>query len=138
MSQPDFNALNVGDTLPPLTLPPVDRTMLALFAGASGDHNRIHIDIDYARKAGQVDVFAHGMLSMAWLGRLLTNWVDQRHLRGFGVRFSGITHLGHVISCTGRVAEKFEADGERRVRLEVQTTNQYGDVKIIGDAVVAL
>ena len=45
---------------------------LALFAGASGDHNPIHIDIDFARKAGMPDVFAHGMLSMAWLGRLLT------------------------------------------------------------------
>ncbi len=45
---------------------PVDRTTLALFAGASGDHNPIHIDIDFARRAGMPDVFAHGML--AWPG----------------------------------------------------------------------
>ncbi|MEY3721714.1 MAG: hypothetical protein RL618_2233, partial [Pseudomonadota bacterium] len=49
MHRLDLRALKVGDTLPPLTLPPVDRTMLALFAGASGDHNPIHIDIDFAR-----------------------------------------------------------------------------------------
>ena len=67
------------------------------------------------------DVFAHGMLSMAYLGRLLTGWVDQRQLRGFGVRFVGITHLGHEITCSGHVVEKFEADGERRVKLEIQT-----------------
>jgi acyl dehydratase len=83
------------------------------------------------------DVFAHGMLSMAYLGRLLTHWVDQRQLRQFGVRFVGITHLGHQITCTGKVVEKFEADGEKRVKLEIQTTNQYGEPRIVGDAIVA-
>jgi len=133
-----FDAIQIGDQLPPLTLEPINRTTLALFAGASGDHNAIHIDIDYARKAGMPDVFAHGMLSMAYLGRLLTQWVDQRQLRDFGVRFAGITHLGHQITCTGKVVEKFEADGERRVKLEIQTANQYGETKIVGDAIVAL
>jgi acyl dehydratase len=84
------------------------------------------------------DVFAHGMLSMAYLGRLLTNWVDQRQLRGFAVRFVGITHLGHRITCSGKVVEKFESDGEQRLKVELQTANQYGDVKILGDAVIAL
>ncbi|MCY1445468.1 MaoC like domain protein [compost metagenome] len=138
MSTVNFDSVNVGDLLPPLTLAPISRTTLALFAGASNDHNPIHIDIDYAQKAGMGDVFAHGMLSMAYLGRLLTQWVDQRQLREFGVRFLGITHLGHVITCSGKVVEKFEAEGEQRVKLEIQTTNQYGDVKILGDAVVAL
>jgi acyl dehydratase len=138
MNKLSFDALKVGDTLPPLAPATINRTTLALFAGASGDHNAIHIDIDYARKAGMADVFAHGMLSMAYLGRLLTQWVDQRQLRQFGVRFVGITHLGHQITCTGKVIEKFEAaDGERRIRLEIQTANQYGDTKVLGDAVVA-
>ncbi|WP_442114116.1 MaoC family dehydratase [Pseudomonas sp. NUPR-001] len=130
--------IHIGDELPPLTLPAINRTTLALFAGASGDHNAIHIDTDYARKAGMPDVFAHGMLSMAYLGRLLTQWVDQRQLREFGVRFLGITHLGHQVTCTGKVVDKFEVDGERRIRLHIQTTSQYGDIKILGDAVIAL
>ena len=137
MSKPQFAAVKVGDALPPLVLPPITRTTLALFAGASGDHNQIHIDTDYARKAGMPDVFAHGMLSMAYLGRLLTQWVDQRQIRSFGVRFTGITHLGHQITCTGKVLQKFEVDGEQRVKLEVQTANQYGDIKVVGDAIVA-
>ncbi|ULU24172.1 MaoC family dehydratase [Dyella terrae] len=137
MSQITYDALQVGDSLPPLHLPPMDRTTLALFAGASGDHNRVHIDIDYVRRAGMPDVFAHGMLSMAYLGRLLTQWVDQRQLRQFGVRFVGITQLGHQVTCTGKVVEKFETDGEKRVRLEIQTANQYGEPRILGDAVVA-
>lgn len=129
-----LDAVQVGDALPALTLPPVNRTTLALFAGASGDHNPIHIDLDFARRAGMPDVFAHGMLGMAWLGRLLTQWVPQAQLRRFDVRFQGITHLGHVITCHGRVMEK-TAEG---VRVEIRSTNQHGEDKILGDAWVAL
>ena len=133
-----YDDVSVGQTLSELKLPAINRTTLALFAGASGDHNPIHIDIDFARKAGLPDVFAHGMLSMAWLGRLLTNWVPQTQLREINARFAGITHLGHVMTCSARVLEKFEKDGERCVKVEIQTANQYGEVKILGDAVIAL
>ena len=133
-----FDNVTVGEEVPGLTLPPVDRTMLALFAGASGDHNPVHIDIDFARKAGMPDVFAHGMLGMAWLARLVTGWAPQAQLRKYDVRFGGITHLGNVISCTGKVVEKFEKDGESRVRLAIISRNQFGQTKITGEAVVAL
>ena len=133
---PSFAQIQVGDTLPDVQLPPVDRTTLALFAGASGDHNPMHIDIDFARKGGMPDVFAHGMLGMAWLGRLLTNWAPQSRLRRFDVRFQGITHLANAISCTGRIVEKRDAD--RGVRIEVQSSNQHGQTKIAGDAWIRL
>lgn len=135
---PTFAQIQVGDTLPDLQLPPVDRTTLALFAGASGDHNPMHIDIDVARRAGMPDVFAQGMLGMAWLGRLLTQWAPQSQLRRFDVRFQGITHLGHAIRCTGKVLEKLEHQGERCVRIEIQAANQYGQTRIAGEALVAL
>ncbi len=133
-----YSNIQVGDEIPPLKLEPINRTTLALYAGASGDHNPIHIDLDFARKARQPDVFAHGMLSAAYLGRLLANWVPQARLREFSVRFTGITQLGHVPTCTGTVTEKFEANGEQRVRLAIRCGNQYGEDKLVGEAVVAL
>ncbi len=133
-----YEGVAVGDELPPLSLPPLTRTTLALYAGASGDHNPIHLDIDFARAAGMPDVFAHGMLSMAWLGRLLTNWAPQRDLREFGVRFSAITRVGERIVCTGRVTEKLERDGERLIRVTVTTANEAGEVKVLGDALIAV
>ncbi|TAM09385.1 MAG: dehydratase [Nevskiaceae bacterium] len=132
------DAVSVGDTLPPLRLPPVTRTRLALFAGASGDHNPIHIDLDVARHAGYPDVFAQGMLGMAWLGRLLTRWAPQSHLRHLEVRFRGITWLGNAITCTGHVVEKLEHGGEPCVRVEIQAADQYGQIKTVGEALVAL
>ncbi len=133
-----YSSVSVGDAVPTLVTKPISRTTLALYAGASGDHNPMHIDIDFARKAGVEDVFAHGMLSMAYLGRLLTGWVPQSQIRSFGVRFSAITNVADVITCAGKITEKFEQNGEKRVKLAITATNQKGVATLIGEAVVAL
>jgi hypothetical protein len=36
------------------------------------------------------------------------------------------------------VVEKLEQNGERCVRIEVQSANQFGQTKIVGEALVAL
>ena len=138
MANADLQAWRAGDALPPFTTEPLSRLTLALYCGASGDHNPIHVDLAFAQRAGMPDVFAHGMLSMAWLGRLLTIWVPQSQIREFGVRFVAITQVGESITCSGEVSEVFEVDGERRARLQVQTRNARGEVKLKGDAVVSL
>ena len=133
-----FDNVNVGDALPPLVLPPVSRLDLALYCGASGDHNPIHVDSDYAKAAGMPDVFAHGMLSMGWLARLLTNWAPQTAVRQYGVRFVAITHIGDAITCSGEVVEKAEVNGERRVKLALHTVDAKGETKLSGEAWLAL
>ncbi len=95
MQRPDLDALAQGSALPTLVEGPVTRHTLGLYAGASGDHNPLHIDQDYARReAGMPDVFAHGMLSAAYLARVLTRWVDPTAIRRLSVRFVAITHIG--------------------------------------------
>lgn len=138
MTPLNYETISVGDEIPSLTTPPISRTTLALYAGASGDHNPMHIDIDFARKFGMNDVFAHGMLSMAYLGRVLTNWVPQTAIREYGVRFASITKVHDKIVCSGKVVEKFEENGEKLVRLEIAALNQDGDVKLSGHAVIAI
>jgi acyl dehydratase len=133
----DYESLKPGDALPALELPPISRLDLALYCGASGDHNPIHVDIDFAKSAGMTDVFAHGMLSAAWLGRLLTNWVPQSAIRSLDVRFAAITQVGERITCTGEVAEIFEHEGQRMVRLQLATRNEQGAGKLTGEATVA-
>ncbi|WP_459986820.1 MaoC/PaaZ C-terminal domain-containing protein [Nocardioides sp. AN3] len=126
--------IDVGTELPPLELPPISRTTLALYAGASGDHNPIHVDLDNARSVGLDDVFAHGMLSMAYLGRLLTGWVPQERIRSFQVRFAAITPVHGRPTCTGRVVSV--QDGQ--ATLELAVTLADGTVTLTGDATVAL
>lgn len=128
----------VGTALAPLELPAITRTQLALFAGASGDHNPIHIDSDFARASGHPDVFAHGMLVMAELGRLLTANVPVGALRSFGTRFVAITRVHDRLTCRGTVAALEEVDGERRAHLDLSVVDHEGAVKLTGAAVVAL
>ena len=135
---PSFDQVHVGDALPAFETPPLTRHTLALYCGASGDHNPIHVDIDFAKAAGLPDVIAHGMLSMAWLARLLTNWVPQSALREYSVRFAAMTQVGERIRCAGHITEKFERQGERCVRLALSTTNAEGVIKLAGEAVIAL
>ncbi|OYD66658.1 MaoC/PaaZ C-terminal domain-containing protein [Rhodococcus sp. OK302] len=125
--------MKTGDVLPQLELAGISRTTLALYAGASGDHNPMHIDLDVARSAGMEDVFAHGMLNMAYLGRLLTNYVPQENIRSYSVRFASITPLHGKPTCTAAVT-KVE-DGVAHLDLTVALAD--GTVTLRGDAVVA-
>ncbi|KKW65810.1 dehydratase [Mycolicibacterium elephantis] len=128
----------VGTELAPLRIAPISRQALALFAGASGDHNPIHIDSDAAAAAGVDDVFAHGMLSMGYLARLLTGWTPQENIRSYHVRFVAITPVHGEPTCTGRVTHINVIDGESLATVELKTTLSDGTTTLIGSAVVAI
>ena len=96
----------------------------------------MHVDIDFAKKVGMSDVFAHGMLSMAYLAQLLTRWVPQERIVSWNVRFVSITPVLATVLCTGEVVEKIE-DG-RRVRLAIGSRVKDGKETLSGEAVIAL
>ena len=137
MTIPTFESLKVGDEIPALKIPPVSRHTLALYCGASGDHNPIHVDLDYAKSAGLDDVIAHGMLSAGYLARMLTDWVPQSAIRRINNRFTAMTHIGDSVTCTGKVVEKFEKGNEKLVRIEMKAHTPEAQT-IITEAVIAL
>ena len=133
----DFSNLSVGEELPALQTDKISRTTLALYAGASGDHNPIHIDPDFAASAGFDDIFAQGMLSMAYLGRLLTNWVPQSYIKNIDVRFSSITPVNIDIICTGIIKSKTESASQKILEIEIEAKDgNTGDIKILGLALL--
>ncbi|MEY8201099.1 MAG: MaoC family dehydratase [Colwellia sp.] len=133
----DFSNLSVGEELPALQTDKISRTTLALYAGASGDHNPIHIDPDFAASAGFDDIFAQGMLSMAYLGRLLTNWVPQSYIKNIDVRFSSITPVNIDIICTGIIKSKTESASQKTLEIEIEAKDgNTGDIKILGLALL--
>jgi len=93
-----FEDVKQGDELPALVKGPIERIQLVKYAGASGDFNPIHVDEEYARSAGMKSVFAHGMLSMGFMGQLLTDWLgEEGELVKFRIRFKSIVWPGDVI-----------------------------------------
>ena len=138
MADKAFSTAKAGDKLPQLVFGPITRAKLALYAGASGDHNPIHIDIDMAKSSGLPDVFAHGMLSFGVLARLPKDWAGQENLRAFGARFVSMTQVHDVITCTGEIVEIFTEGGETRARIVLAAAAQDGRKTLTGEAVVAL
>ena len=133
-----WETVKVGDALPAHDVGPISRFVLALYAGGSGDHNPMHVDSDFAKAGGMPDVFAHGMLSMAYLAQLLTARCRPEQIRSYSVRFSAITPVNARLTCKGIVVERFEAAGERRLRLQLETVTDRGLVTLQGDAVIAV
>jgi acyl dehydratase len=108
----------IGDALPPLSLC-VTRAELVRYAGASGDFNPIHWNERFAVGVGLPDVIAHGMLTMALAGRLVTSWTgDPAAVVGYASRFTRPVVVpdaddGVTLEVTGTVKAVDDENGAR-------------------------
>jgi acyl dehydratase len=111
------------------------RTQIVQYAGASGDFNPLHTDEVYATQvAGYPSVFAHGMLTMAMTGRMLTDWLGDESLVDFGVRFVSQVWPGDTLTARATVIAIREADGASVADITVSTVNQSGAEVLTGTA----
>jgi acyl dehydratase len=120
-----FEDIEVGEALQPL-VKTVSVEQIRRYAEASGDHNPIHLDEAFARSAGLPGVIAHGMLTMAFVNQMVTDWLgDRRAVKSLRGRFSGMVLPGDQVTCGGSVAAK---DPQTRlVRLQLAAHNQRGE-----------
>jgi acyl dehydratase len=120
-----------GTELPPLSVR-ISRTDLVRYAGASGDFNPIHWNDRVAESVGLPGVIAHGMLTMALGGRVVTDWLgDPGAVLSYQVRFTrpvpvpdvvdGVDDApGALVELSGTVKSITVADdGGRTARVEV-------------------
>jgi len=127
-----WSELRVGDDLPPLTKPAVDRVQVVRYAAASGDFNRLHLDEPYAHQVGFPGLFAQGMLPMAFVGQLLTAWLRRGHVRKLSARFIKIVWPGDELTCHGRIAELRKERGACYADVELWAENQKGELVLRG------
>ncbi|SFM55861.1 Acyl dehydratase [Pseudonocardia ammonioxydans] len=130
-------AVQKGDALPSFTVQ-LTRADLVRYAGASGDLNPIHWSDRVADVAGLPGVIAHGMLSMALAGRVLTAWTgDPASIRSYGTRFTRPVVVpdddtGATVELSGTVAQVHE-DGGSRVAV-VDLTARFEGRTVLGRA----
>ncbi|MDQ1289952.1 MAG: hypothetical protein QG622_3518 [Actinomycetota bacterium] len=130
-----FDDVVAGDVLPPLTVP-LRRRDLVRYAGASGDFNVIHWNERAARAVGLPDVIAHGMLTMAVAGRIVTDWAgDPAAVVEYGTKFPKPVvvpddEIGAVVEVTAVVSALDTATRTARVSI---TATSAGD-KVLGKA----
>ena len=79
--------IEVGMTLPEKVFY-IDRALLKAYADASGDQNPIHQNEEFALSVGLPNVIAHGMLTMALVGKYVTDWAGgSSNVTHYGARF---------------------------------------------------
>jgi acyl dehydratase len=103
-----------------------DKYLPHRYAGASGDFNPIHIDVDFAKSVGLPQNILHGLYSMAQVARACTNAAggDPRSLKRLSVQFRGMGFPEQEIVVTGEVTEE-------NGRLMVAAEAAQGDNRII-------
>lgn len=136
----NYDDVEVGTELPPANFP-VQRVNLVRYAGASGDFNVIHWNQRIATSVGLPDVIAHGMLTMAEVGRVVTDWTgDPGSVLEYGVRFTKPVVVpddgtGATIEVTAVVGAKLD---DRRVRVDLTASSAGDRVLSMARAVVQL
>ena len=129
-----WSDVEVGTELPSLRVN-LQRVNLVMYAGASGDFNPIHWNQRFAQAVGLPDVIAHGMLTMASAGRVVTDWVgDPGAVVEYGVRFTRPVVVpdddkGATLEITASVAEKRD---DHLVRVDI--TAKFDDQTVLGKA----
>jgi len=133
-----WSELRVGDDLPPLSKPAIDRVQIARYAAASNDFNRLHLDEPFAHALGFPGLFAPGMLAMGFVGQLLTAWLRRGHVRRLAARFVKIVWPGDELTCRGRIAELRKENGACYADVELWAENQKGELVLRGQATCEL
>ena len=119
-----------GQELPEHTMT-VNREKLRAYAMASGDHNPIHLDEEFAKSVGLPNVIAHGMYTMALAGEAILCWVgSDKDVVEFSTRFTKpvvvTSDRDTTITFSGRVGEVSESE------VTVEVTALCEGVKVLG------
>jgi acyl dehydratase len=78
-----------------------------MYAGASGDFNRIHYDHPFAVEKGLGGVIAHGMLTMAFAASCALEVFGPAHwISRIDARFTAPVRVGDVVEVTAAVVER--------------------------------
>jgi acyl dehydratase len=124
--------IEVGTILPTKVFY-LDRGLLKAYADASGDHNPIHQSEEFALSVGLPNVIAHGMLTMALVGKFITDWAGgSANVKEFSARFIKpvIVPAGEKVDLTV-TATVIEIDG---VNIKLDCVATSAGVKVLGMA----
>ena len=111
----------------------IDRAMLKAYADASGDQNPIHQNEEFALSVGLPNVIAHGMLTMALVGKYVTDWAGGAvAVKEFSARFVKpvIVPADQKVDLTVS-ATVSEIDGDR---ISITLSATSAGIKVLGMA----
>lgn len=123
MSSPGETAAGEFDASAPLPVisREVTQEVIDSYAQASGDHNPIHVDPDYARNGPFGKTIAHGLMTLAYVSQMLNRWTGGRFdaCGEIEIAFVAPVFAGDKVEVTGEVEEICDRAGRpvAKVRL---------------------
>jgi acyl dehydratase len=124
--------IEVGANLPEKVFY-LDRELLKRYADASGDQNPIHQNEEFAVSVGLPNVIAHGMLTMALVGKYVSDFAGgSAKVVEFGARFTKpvIVPAGQKVDLT--VSATVAEISEGKISITLSATS--AGVKVLGMA----
>jgi acyl dehydratase len=113
-----FEAISEGNFLLEGVDGPVNRQAIRKYAETSGDRNPIHTTYKVAAAAGLRGVIQHGLFSMAWLIKTLTNWISNNgRLKKIDVQFRSMVRPNDMIHSKAQCIKKYQENGQKCVDL---------------------
>ena len=124
----------VGDRPASRTVGPVTQTDIVRFAGAGGDFNPLHHDVEFAQRAGFPRPIAMGQFQAALLAGWVSDWLGVEHLRSLEVRFVAPVMIGDTITLSGEVTAVAQIQAARIATVELRATKDDGVAVVTGTA----
>ena len=127
--------VNNGATLP-VVEKVITESQIVEYTQASGDHNPLHLDPEFASKTQFGGIIAHGMLTLAFISEMLTraferNWLESGSLK---VRLKGPAYPGDHVRTVGKVVNVETVPGGYKFECEVGLLNGHNEEIISGTA----
>jgi len=117
----------------PTVVKTIGQEQLNQYADASGDHNPLHLDAQFAQTTQFGGIIAHGMLTLAFISEMMVAaygscWLESGSLK---VRFKGAACLGDRVETWGQVTKQEQQGSQHRITCSVGARNQDNQQEII-------
>jgi acyl dehydratase len=123
---PENRALQIGDELPEVVTPPIDRLRIAYMAVSMRDPNLVHVEDSYAAKSGLPSVIAHGTFVTSYAGAAVSRALGVDAVRKIRVDVTAPVFPGDVLRTHAVVTGSEPAPQGRLLTIELTVTNQDG------------
>ena len=136
----NYKTSKVGDQIPSLEIDPLKQSDLILYANASGDHNPIHLDKEYAESTRFKSRIAHGMISLAIVTEMLHEFFSYNLLSNGKIKtkFTAAVFPDEIVNTYGKISSINKIGNKKNITCEIGCLKSNGEKVIEGEAIITI
>lgn len=135
---PSFKDVELGDQIGPLETEATDEGVISFCRVWDNPMPNRFTDSETAKKVGLPGPIVPGIMAMAIITRLLTDWAGPECLRDLDVVFRQPVPHHQPLTVSATITDTRQEDGQNLVECDVMLTGSQGERYVGGKAIVAL